>query len=175
MGTLFLCGLLFLFLPWTQNIQADGKTIPLNPADRPQTIDATIPGRIERWYVREGDRLRKGDTILFLSEVKADYFDPALVARAQSRVANKEAAITAYQMKIQALDAYKVTLRNELSLRQQAVRNSIQQVVLKIDVDSIEWNRLKQDMQIARIQLNPYPGPQPARHQEYGRSGRKKV
>lgn len=57
-------------------------------------------------------------------------------------------------MKIQALDAYKVTLRNELSLRQQAVRNSIQQVVLKIDVDSIEWNRLKQDMQIARIQLN---------------------
>jgi len=66
MGTLFLCGLLFLFLPWTQNIQADGKTIPLNPADRPQTIDATIPGRIERWYVREGDRLRKGDTILFL-------------------------------------------------------------------------------------------------------------
>jgi len=55
--TFIVFGVSFLFLPWTQNIQSEGKTIPLNPSDRPQTIDATISGRIELWYVKEGDRV----------------------------------------------------------------------------------------------------------------------
>jgi len=144
----------FLFLPWTQNIQADGKTIPLNPADRPQTIDATISGRIEKWYVKEGDRVKKGDTILFLSEVKADYFDPDLVSRSKARVVNKEGSIQEYLAKIQSLNDIQRAIESEVLLKQQQIKNKIYQTVLKIDADSIDLNRVKLDLQIARIQLD---------------------
>ena len=68
-----------LFIPWTQNITSSGSIISLNPDSRPQSIETIIGGRIEKWYVQEGDSVKKGDTILFLSEVKVDYFDPNLV------------------------------------------------------------------------------------------------
>jgi multidrug efflux pump subunit AcrA (membrane-fusion protein) len=144
----------FLFLPWTQNIQSDGKTIPLNPADRPQTIDATISGRIEKWFVKEGDRVKKGDTILFLSEVKADYFDPNLVSRSKNRVVNKEGSIEEYLAKIQALNDFQRALKSEVSLKQQMINNKIYQTELKIDADSIDLNRVKLDLQIAGVQLD---------------------
>jgi multidrug efflux pump subunit AcrA (membrane-fusion protein) len=146
-------GVVFLFLPWTQNIQADGKTIPLNPADRPQTIDATISGRIEKWFVKEGDRVKKGDTILFLSEVKSDYFDPELVVRAKSRVENKQGSVREYLAKINALNEMQEAFESEVLLKQQTIKNKIYQVIQKIEADSIDLNRVKLDLQIAVIQL----------------------
>ena len=61
--------IIVLFLPWTQTIQAIGYVTTLTPEQRPQTIQSPIPGRIEKWYVREGDSVAKGDTILFISEL----------------------------------------------------------------------------------------------------------
>lgn len=152
-GLIFFC-IAFLFLPWTQNIQADGKTIPLNPADRPQTIDATISGRIEKWYVKEGDKVKKGDTILYLSEVKSDYFDPDLVSRSKSRVENKEGSIQEYLAKINALNDFQRAIESEVLIKQQIIKNKIYQVIQKIEADSIDLNRVKLDLQIARIQLD---------------------
>ena len=73
--------LVVLFLPWRQNIQAKGKLTTLNPDQRPQTIHSTIAGRIEKWYVAEGQMVHAGDTIVHLSEIKTEYFDPQLVDR----------------------------------------------------------------------------------------------
>ncbi|MBT8322351.1 MAG: biotin/lipoyl-binding protein, partial [Eudoraea sp.] len=73
--------LITLFLPWTQTISGKGFLTTLKPDQRPQTIQSPIPGRIERWYVREGDFVKKGDTILHISEIKNEYFDPRLVER----------------------------------------------------------------------------------------------
>jgi multidrug efflux pump subunit AcrA (membrane-fusion protein) len=74
-------GLIILFLPWTQNISGTGYVTTLKPDQRPQTIHTAIAGRIEKWYVKEGDFVNKGDTILQLGEVKVDYFDPSLIQR----------------------------------------------------------------------------------------------
>ena len=54
--------ILFLFLPWTQNINGTGSVTTLKPNQRPQTIHTAIAGRIEKWYVQEGDFVKKGDT-----------------------------------------------------------------------------------------------------------------
>ena len=50
-------------LPWTQNITGKGYVTTLEPDKRPQTIQSQIPGRIEEWFVREGDFVQKGDTM----------------------------------------------------------------------------------------------------------------
>ena len=106
--------LIFLFLPWTQTVRANGKVTTLRPEQRPQTIHATIAGRIEHWYVTEGQAVQKGDTIVFLSEVKSDYFDPALVDRMGKQVAAKEGSIASYSGKVGALDNQMAAMKREL-------------------------------------------------------------
>src|SRR5689334_4738985 len=71
--------LIILFLPWQQNVRGNGNVTALNPMNRPQTVEAIIAGRIQKWYVQEGDLVRKGDTIVTISEVKEKYFDPQLL------------------------------------------------------------------------------------------------
>jgi len=51
--------LIILFLPWTQNISSQGNVTTLKPNQRPQTIQSQIPGRIEQWFVQEGDFVKK--------------------------------------------------------------------------------------------------------------------
>ena len=48
-----------LFLPWTQNIRATGTVTTLYQDQRPQQLNAIIPGRIVKWYVKEGDFVKK--------------------------------------------------------------------------------------------------------------------
>jgi multidrug efflux pump subunit AcrA (membrane-fusion protein) len=56
--------IVFLFLPWTQNISATGNVTTLYQDQRPQQMNSIIAGRIVKWFVREGDFVKKGDTIV---------------------------------------------------------------------------------------------------------------
>ena len=50
--------LMLVFLPWTQNIRSRGYITTLQPDQRPQTINSVIAGKIEKWFVKEGDFAR---------------------------------------------------------------------------------------------------------------------
>lgn len=145
--------LLFLFLPWTQNVQANGKVTTLRPEQRPQTIHATISGRIEKWYVMEGQAVRRGDTIMHISEVKADYFDPQLVDRMDQQVAAKQGSIETYVQKAGALNDQIAAMRRELESKTAQIQNKTEQARLKIRNDSLKVVQAAIDLQIARRQL----------------------
>jgi multidrug efflux pump subunit AcrA (membrane-fusion protein) len=58
---------IFLFLtltPWQQTSTGFGNTIALDPLNRAQNINATVYGRINKWYVRDGTVVKKGDRIV---------------------------------------------------------------------------------------------------------------
>ena len=150
----FLLSLVVLFLPWTQNIQSKGKLTTLKPEQRPQTIHSTIAGRVERWYVREGELVRKGDTIVYISEIKTEYFDPQLVDRAEQQVNAKEGAVVSYQQKAGALVDQIAATRAELIAKRQQLQNKIIQNKLKIESDSIELARAVIDHETAIQQYN---------------------
>ena len=59
---------------------------------------------IQKWYVREGDFVKAGDTIIYISEVKSEYFDPELIARTAEQVSAKSQSITSYEGKMDALE-----------------------------------------------------------------------
>ena len=145
---------LFMFLPWTQNVRADGKVTTLRPEQRPQTIHATIAGRIERWYVTEGQAVQKGDTIVFLSEVKSDYFDPNLVNRVGNQVDAKQGAIESYSGKVGALETQMEAMRREMGSKMSQIRNKIAQANLKLKSDSIKIVQANIDLQVAQRQWN---------------------
>ncbi len=145
---------LFLFLPWTQNIQGSGNVTTLKPNQRPQTIHTAIAGRIEKWFVNEGDFVKKGDTILFISEIKEDYLDPNLVENTGNQVKAKENAVSSYEDKVKALDAQMNAIENEKDLKLRQAQNKLKQAYLKVQSDSIDYEAVKTQLTIAKTQFN---------------------
>ncbi|MFM8372525.1 MAG: HlyD family secretion protein [Bacteroidota bacterium] len=146
--------LIFMFLPWTQNVRASGNLTTLDPGHRPQFIHATISGRIEQWYIREGQAVQKGDTIVRLSEVKTDYFDPKLVERMGNQVDAKEGAIASYNSKADALQNQIAAMEMELENKTAQIRNKIVQARLNITSDSVKIIQASIDLQVANRQLD---------------------
>lgn len=149
-----LLGVVILFLPWTQNISGSGAVTTLKPNQRPQTIQSAIAGRIEKWYVQEGDYVKKGDTILFISEIKEDYFDPNLVENTKSQVDAKKMAGQSYGGKVTSLSAQINAIENERVLKLQQAQNKIRQGVLKVQSDSMDLEAVKTQIKIANTQFN---------------------
>jgi len=146
--------LVIMFLPWTQNIRAKGKITTLKPEHRPQTIQSTIAGRIEKWYVQEGQLVEKGDTIVFMSEIKDDYFDPQLLDRTALQVGAKEMAIESYADKSLALENQIKALNENRDYKLSQTNNKISQTDLKIQTDSIEFEVAKTNFTVAEQQYN---------------------
>jgi membrane fusion protein, adhesin transport system len=147
-------GFITLFLPWTQNITGQGQVTTLTPNQRPQTIQSQIPGRIEEWFITEGDFVKKGDTILRISEVKSDYFDNRLIERTNDQINAKSSSVNAYQGKVTALKRQVAALKNEQKLKTEQTRNKLLQSKLKVKSDSIEFQAAKTNSLIAERQYN---------------------
>jgi len=147
-------GFIVLFLPWTQTISGKGYLTTRNPEHRPQTIQSPIPGRIEKWYVQEGDFVTKGDTILYISEVKNEYFDPNLIARTGDQIKSKSMAVTSYQGKVKALNSQVNALKRERQLKLEQARNKLLQANLKVQSDSIDLEAAKTNLTIAQRQFD---------------------
>lgn len=146
--------LVILFLPWTQNITGYGKVTTLMPGQRPQNIQSQIPGRVEQWFIREGDYVKAGDTILRISEVKSDYFDSKLSERTNLQLQAKNESSKAYLNKIEALDNQLKALEEELNLKLQQASNKILQSHLKVKSDSIELEAALTNQSIAQKQYD---------------------
>jgi len=145
--------LIILFLPWTQNITSKGKVTTLRPNQRPQTLQSPIPGRIEQWFVQEGDYVKQGDTILRISEIKSDYFDDNLASRTQDQLDVKEKSVDAYKNKTEALRSQLNALQNERKLKLEQAKNKLAQAHLKVKSDSIDLEAAKTKAEIGKIQL----------------------
>ncbi len=145
--------IVILLLPWTQTIRAKGKISTLRPEYRPQNIYPVIPGAIESWYVREGDTVRAGDTLLKLTEIKTEYFDPNLIERTKEQVLAKEFSVKSYEQKADALEIQISALQEALKLKLEQTENKIKQAKLKIQSDSIDMQALKIANDIAKFQF----------------------
>ncbi|GAB4380006.1 MAG: biotin/lipoyl-binding protein [Salibacteraceae bacterium] len=150
---MFFAALMVMFLPWTQNIRSNGFVTTLKPFQRPQTIHSVIAGRIEKWYVQEGDFVKRGDTILFISEVKDDYLDPKLLDRTQQQLRAYEQSVAAYMEKVRSLDAQIDALNETSQLKLAQARNKLKQARLQIQIDSVNVEAAKTNFEIAKQQF----------------------
>ena len=152
--TVSILAVIALFLPWTQNISGSGAVTTLKPNQRPQSIQSVISGRIEKWYVQEGDYVEKGDTIMFISEIKEDYMDPNLVANTKNQVNAKKQALQSYGSKVTTLSSQIQNIENERKLKLEQAQNKIRQGLLKIKSDSTDLEAVKTQLKITNTQFN---------------------
>lgn len=146
--------IVFLFLPWQQNIRGTGEVTAFTPGNRPQTIESTIAGRVTEWRVREGQLVQKGDTILSLTEVKEKFFDPLLLERINEQIVAKEQSIDAKRRKIDALKQQIEALEAGLRIKRREARNKLIQAKLKLSSDSVDFEAEKIQFENAKSLLD---------------------
>ncbi|MCB9194708.1 MAG: HlyD family efflux transporter periplasmic adaptor subunit [Flavobacteriales bacterium] len=129
--------LIVMFLPWTQNIQTYGKVVTIYPEQSPQIVNSFIAGTVNKWYVKEGDYVKKGDTILFLNEIKSEYLDPNLIQNTSKQKELKQTSIENYKVKSSALEGQIDALTVEADLKLNQAKLKLQQAKLKVESDSI--------------------------------------
>jgi len=146
--------IILMFLPWTQNINSSGTVTTLYQSQRPQQINSIIPGRIVKWWVKEGDFVKRGDTILQLADIKDDYLDPNLVERTQEQLTAKKQKIIFYNQKIAATESQVLAMERSLDLKISSLENKLQQLNRKVVSDSAEMLAAEIDHSIASQQLD---------------------
>jgi len=156
MAFILLVGLAVMFLPWQQNINGEGKLTALTPKDRPQTVQNAIAGRIERGNVQEGQYVKAGDTLLVISEIKDEYFDPNLPKRLDEQLGAKQGTSDATVAKIQALDNQITALRAGLKVKLEAARNKVKQSEFKVQADRADLTAIRKNYQIALDRLDRF-------------------
>ncbi|MFM2117979.1 MAG: hypothetical protein RL316_1169, partial [Bacteroidota bacterium] len=144
---------IILFLPWTQNFRSNGLVTTLYQDQRPQQVNTIIGGQLIKWYVKEGDFVRAGDTLIQLAEVKPDYLDPALLERTAEQLEGKAQSVEFYKQKAGTAEQQLQALDKGIGLKLEQLKNKLTQLELKVQADSAETVAATNDLNIARVQF----------------------
>lgn len=109
-GLLMVAGML-VYVPWQQSVAGTGKIIIFSPMERPQNIEAQIPARLKRWYVKDGQVVKQGELIAELSDLDSKFLDPEqsrrLKGQKQALSARRQAAQARYDALAKQLESLK--------------------------------------------------------------------
>ncbi|MEY2665949.1 MAG: hypothetical protein RLZZ384_120 [Pseudomonadota bacterium] len=143
--------LLLLVSPWQQNIRASGKVIAFAPIERQQKVESPVAGRITQWFVREGSKVKAGDTLVEVVDVDPDLLPRLTQQRDASKIklVAKQDELHAYQLQIDNLvstrDLQISTAQYRLDVAQQRAK-SAQEAILSsqasLDTATLQLDRL---------------------------------
>ena len=85
-----------LVVPWQQTVSGFGIVTTLSPSERVQGISAPIGGRLGKWYVFEGDHVKKGDLIVEVRDL-----DPEVLTRLKDEKEAIELGISSVKIAIE--------------------------------------------------------------------------
>jgi multidrug efflux pump subunit AcrA (membrane-fusion protein) len=126
--------------PWTQTVHGSGRAIAFNPVLRPQVILSPIAGRVMKWYVVEGDKVKAGQRLVDLADN-----DPMRLERlreqellALNRLALAEGRVDDHERRLQFITTERDVLLAEAGFR-------IEQTEAAILVARRELNQAKAD------------------------------
>ena len=144
---------ILLFMPWTQNIRSSGNITTIRQEQRPQELNSIIPGKVVKWFVKEGDLVNQGDTILQLSEIKDEYLDPNLINRTGEQLSAKQMSVDYYKGKAGTASSQIDALINERELKLEQTRNKLKQQERRIQSDELEFVAAQNEFAVATRQI----------------------
>lgn len=139
-------------LPWTQNIKSDGVVSSISPNQRPQQINSIIPGRIVKWYIQDGQKVNKGDTLLQINEIKDEYLDESLLERVDEQINSKNEAVSFYKQKAGTSNKQEDALSNALGFKMDQLNNKLKQYTLTVQSDSMAYLAAQNQLKISAEQ-----------------------
>ncbi|MFB0874809.1 MULTISPECIES: efflux RND transporter periplasmic adaptor subunit [unclassified Sphingobium] len=115
-----------LFVPWRQTAQGGGQVISLDPDDRPQQVSSLVDGRVQRFFVRDGQLVEAGDPMVQVVDV-----DPDFLTRLAAEKAEVEAQIAAIEQ-ARAVASIDVGRTGQLFSEGLAARRDYEQTQIKV-------------------------------------------
>jgi len=140
-GVFVLFSIAAAFAPWVQNIRGSGSVLAFAPDQRQQPIEATISGRIERWFVQEGSQVKKGDPIVELRDNDASIMDRLDAERSAVAVSGS------------ALEQRVETLRSRIESVRRSQRAEVAGVEASIRIAQQDVEAAEQDLSAAKAEL----------------------
>lgn len=64
---------MMLFLPWEQTVRGEGQLMAQNPSERGYMIAATVDGFVDKLYVRENQKVKRGDPLFEMVDLDQNY------------------------------------------------------------------------------------------------------
>lgn len=139
--------LVAVFAPWQQNILGKGRVVAFDPVKRQQVIQAPIEGRVRKWFVVEGQRIRKGDDIVELEDN-----DPSLLLRLQQEIAAIEDRIRRTRERVESLDLQIASLKMSRENARRAAEERM--AVAAQNVEAATKNVLDQQAVVDQQRIN---------------------
>jgi len=129
-----------VFVPWMQNVRGSGRVIAYSPNERQQSLTSPVDGQIRHWFITEGSRVRKGDSIVDVADI-----DPDILSRLERE---REAA----QVKLDAAQNALITSRKNLE-RQKALVGAGLSSQRSAELAELEYAKYLSDVSSASAEL----------------------
>jgi len=116
-------------IPWVQTVNGDGQVTALIPNQRPQTVQAQIKGRLEKWYVTEGQFVQAGDTIAILEDIDSKFLDFNLIENQSKQLEALKERKNQIEMQVQVFRQQVEAERNAREAGVMASKQKLQQSI----------------------------------------------
>lgn len=128
-ASIIFSAIILIFTPWQQTSQGTGRVLALDPNDRLQNINSFVSGRVDKWYVQDGSKVKEGDLIVEIVDN-----DPEFLERL---TAERDAVLMKYNAVKEASDIALLDYR-----RQEALFKEGLSARTKFEKASIEYKKL---------------------------------
>jgi multidrug efflux pump subunit AcrA (membrane-fusion protein) len=136
------------YVPWVQTAIGDGQVVALDPGDRAQEVSALVPGRIERWYVQDGQHVERDQPIARVVDV-----DPNFLSRLAAERAQIQAEIAAVRQG-QAVASIDVGRARQLLAEGLVARRDLEQAQIKVADAGAKLAESRAKLNRIDVQLN---------------------
>jgi len=139
--TIVLIIAILIFTPWQQTSRGFGYVIAVDPNNRAQNINATVSGRIDKWFVRDGQYVKMGEKLVEIIDT-----DPLILQRIKNQ---KDAASRKYEVAKIAAETSKINYARQEELFKQGLSSR-----KEFESAKIEYKKLLSSMETALSELS---------------------
>ncbi len=143
-----------MFLPWRQSVTGTGKVIVFSPMNRPQSIEAQIPGRLIEWFVRDGQTVKKGELIATLADLDSRFLGETQLKTLQLQREALIARRSASELRIKALKSQVSNSSRVQGAAVPAARERIKQANDRVYAAEQSLAAARQSLQTATWQID---------------------
>lgn len=127
-----------VFLPWQQFISGQGRVIAYDPLERAVSIEAPLPGRVNKSFVVEGQAVRQGDALFEIVDN-----DPNLISRLRLQRTEAVARQTAAQERLGALTRQIEDLERSLRLAIEGAQTRLDAARFAAQTAGLQFDRIE--------------------------------
>lgn len=132
-------------VPWVQTSFGKGRVIAYLPNERQQNIEAPVEGRISKWFVLEGRKVKEGDPIAEISDI-----DPNIMERLQ---AEQTAAEQRLEATIKGRETSLKNLERQKTLSQQGLTSQRGYELAMLEVAKFDTDVSSATQELQRIKV----------------------